>query len=106
VPFSVHTAGDAMVVKLTPQALNDPTAEAAGARLLGLADGPCRQLRLDLGELPYLSSEWLNRFVALHNKVRSRGGHLAVVNVPARVYEVFRLTGLDTVLDVRPQGAG
>jgi hypothetical protein len=38
--------------------------------------------------------------------VRRRGGYLTVVNVPAAVYEIFRVTCLHQVLDVRPAQAG
>src|SRR5918912_2057073 len=54
------TADGAAVIKLTPQALKDVTAEAEGERLLRLADQQTRgKLLLDLGEVPYLTSMWL-----------------------------------------------
>jgi anti-sigma B factor antagonist len=106
-PFRVQTADDVAVITLTVRCLDDMTAEAAGERLLRLADEQGRhRLCLDLGELPYLTSMWLGKLVALHQKVRSRGGRLILVNVPAPVYEVFSVTQLDRVLDIRPQGAG
>jgi anti-anti-sigma factor len=102
----LQAAGDAAVITLTPKSLEDPTAEAVGGLLLRLADQQGRRgLTVDLGELPYLTSMWLAQLVALHRKVRGRGGHLAVVNVPGPVYEVFEVTCLHTVLDVRPQDA-
>jgi anti-anti-sigma factor len=98
---------DVAVIKLTPQALNDVTAEVEGERLLRLADEQARRkLLLDLGDVPYLTSMWLGKLIALHKRVQGRGGHLALVNVPARVYEVFQVTSLNTVLDVRPKAAG
>jgi anti-sigma B factor antagonist len=99
-------AGDAAVITLTPRTLEDPTAEAVGGLLFWVADlaGPHR-LAVDLGELPRVTSMLLGKLVALHRKVQGRGGRLAVVNVPGPVYEVFRVTRLDTVLDVRPQEA-
>jgi anti-anti-sigma factor len=99
-------AADAAVITLTRKSLEDPTAQAVGGLLLGLADLPGQhRLTVDLGELPYLTSMLLGKLVALHTKVRGRGGHLALVNVPPAVYEVFRVSRLDTVLDVRPQDA-
>ena len=106
-PFRVEAAGDAAVIKLTPESLEDPTAASVGGLLLRLADEPGRhQLRLDLGELPYVNSEWLGKFIALHKKVKGAGGHLALVNVPPAVYEVFEVTHLHRVLDVRRKQAG
>ena len=105
--FHVHTAGDESVITLSAQSLRDPTAEAVGEGLLRLADEPGRQrLRLDLGEVPYLTSEWLGKFIALHKAVRRRGGRLTLVNVAAPVYEIFQITRLHQVLDVRPREAG
>jgi anti-anti-sigma factor len=106
-PIRLHAAGDAAVITLTRKSLEDPTAEAVGGLLLRLADMAGRRgLTVDLGELPYLTSMWLGKLIALHKKVRGRGGHLALVNVPGPVYEVFEVTRLNTVLDVRPKAAG
>jgi anti-anti-sigma factor len=106
-PFRVETAGDVAVITLTGRCLEDPTAEAAGEQLLRLADAQGRHsLSLDLGEVPYLTSMWLGKLVALHKRVRSRGGHLTLVNVPAPVYEVFQVTQLHRLLDIRPEEAG
>jgi anti-anti-sigma factor len=104
---SGQAARDGAVIKLTADWLQDPTAEAAGGRLLRQADMQGRRgLTVDLGELPYLTSMWLAQLVALHKKVRGLGGQLTLVNVPAPVYEVFRLTNLDTLLDLRLKGRG
>jgi anti-sigma B factor antagonist len=105
-PIRLEAAGGAAVIKLTRKSLEDPTAEAVGGLLLRLADmAGRRRLTVDLGELPYLTSMWLAQLVALHREVQGRGGHLALVNVPPAVYEVFKITRLNTILDVRPQGA-
>jgi anti-anti-sigma factor len=105
-PFRLQTNDDVAVITLTARCLDDMTAEAAGEQLLRLADEHGRdRLCLDLGELPYLSSMWLGKLVALHKQVRSRGGHLTLVNVPAPVYEVFSVTQLHRLLDIRPKEA-
>jgi anti-anti-sigma factor len=39
--------------------------------------------------------------VALHKQLRARRGHLALVNVTDIVSEVFAVTRLDSVLDIR-----
>ena len=48
----------------------------------------------------------LGKFVALHKRVRAGGGRLALVNVVDTVYEVFAVTRLNQVLDVRPAASG
>jgi anti-anti-sigma factor len=102
----LEAAGDAAVITLTRKSLEDPIAEAVGGLLLHLAEGPGRRrLTVDLGEFPSLTSLWLGKLLILHKRVEARGGHLAVVNVPPAVYELFEATRLHTVLDVRPQDA-
>jgi anti-anti-sigma factor len=106
-PFRVETADDVAVIKLTHKSLEDPTAEAAGEQLLRLADEQGRdEVEVDLGEVPYLSSMWLGKLVAVPKRMRSRGARLRVVNVTAPVFEVFQVTCLHKVLDVRPREAG
>jgi anti-anti-sigma factor len=100
-------ARDVAVVKLTPRDMDDMTAEAAGGRLLRLAEERGRHgLVLDLGGVPCLTSMWLCHLVILHRRVRDLGGQLTLVNVPPPAYEVFRVTKLDTVLDLRLKGQG
>ena len=62
------------------------------------------QLLLDLGEVTYLTSTVLGALVSLHKKVRAADGELVLTNVTAAVYEIFLLTRLDQLLDVRPEG--
>jgi anti-anti-sigma factor len=91
-------------VAITP---TGPAAEAAAERLLRLADEQgWHEVWLDLGGVPHLTCGWLATLLALHKRLHNRGGHLRLVNVAEPAYEVFRLTHLDTVLDVRPKQAG
>src|SRR5262249_19844334 len=91
--------------RLNLRALDELDAERARPRLFELAEArPGRDLRLDLGRLEYLRRTGLNLLVALHRQVRAGGGRLSLLNVAAPVYEVFSLTRLTSLLDVR-QGA-
>ena len=65
-----------------------------------------REVCLDLGGVPHLTCGWPATLLALNKRLRNRGGHLRLVNVAAPAYEVFRLTHLDTALDIRPEQAG
>jgi hypothetical protein len=48
------------------------------------------------------TAEGLGVLVTLAAELRCRGGGLVLVNVPADTYEVFAVTHLVDVLDVRP----
>jgi anti-anti-sigma factor len=59
------------------------------------------RLRLDLADVRVATAGGLGQLVRLHKALRSRGGKLTLRNAADSVYEVFRLTRLTEVLDVR-----
>ncbi|HJT78696.1 MAG TPA: STAS domain-containing protein [Gemmataceae bacterium] len=99
----VERAGLITRVKVAARELRESNVQAVGEGLLGLAAelSPPRLL-LDLGEVTYLTSTALGQLVALHKRVRAADGELVVANVTAAVYEVFRVTRLHQLLDIRP----
>ena len=65
------------------------------------------ELHLDLGRLEYLTSTGLALFVTLHQRVRAAGARLSLHNVREPVYDLFAITHLTTILDIRrhePEG--
>jgi anti-anti-sigma factor len=103
----LHARQDGGVTLVTVLAthLSEAHAEALGAelsRLAGAASPP--RLRLDLARVRFLTSTMLGQLVALHKRVRAAGGELTLVNVAGVVYEVFEVTRLNQVLDVRRPG--
>jgi anti-sigma B factor antagonist len=101
-------------MRLEPEAVSwmrvcfaDAAAEAAGERLLRLADERgWQEVCLDLGGVPHLSSGWLATLLALNRRLRNRGGRLRLVNVAEPAYEALRLAHLHTALDVHPCPSG
>jgi anti-sigma B factor antagonist len=82
--------------------LDDGKAEVVGERLCALADqlGPCTLL-LDFSNVGYVSSALLGLLIRLHKRLGAAGGRLRLRNLSPRVYEVFEVTRLNTILDVR-----
>jgi len=100
-PLHVEHVDGLVVVRIGPKALSDSNILAVAAQLARLVDEEGQHnLHLDLGSMG------LAKFLALHKKVRALGGHRALVNVDALVYEVFQLTRLNTVLDIRQKEQG
>jgi anti-sigma B factor antagonist len=98
--------GEAAVVQLNLESLTELEVEPLRGRLVELAAGRAGQdLRLDLGRLGYLTSTGLGLFVSLNRRVREAGGRLSLLNVTGAVYEVFAVTRLTTILDVRREGS-
>jgi anti-sigma B factor antagonist len=60
------------------------------------------RLVLDLGNVSYLTSSTLGVFLRLNRKLHAVGGGLVLVNALPYIYEVFRITNLDRLMEVRP----
>lgn len=76
--------------------LDTQSAPELAAVLDELGDG-VEELVLDLAALEYVSSAGIRQIVAAHKKM---GGRLVVRNVAPEVLEVFRLTGVDSRLNI------
>jgi anti-sigma B factor antagonist len=100
----VNAEDDVLVVTLLDRHLSDAVAAAAGNELYRLVEGRDRpRLRVDLGRVEHLTSTALGKLVGLNQRVRTAGGALTVENVRPFPFEVFEVTRLTRVLDVRPQ---
>jgi anti-sigma B factor antagonist len=106
-PLLRVTKADAVtVVRLTDTDLEEGNVHAVAEELSVLAAGrPVPRLELDLAEVRFLSSTALGRFVGLHTRLRAAGGRLVLANVSRLAYELFAVSRLDQVLDVRRASA-
>jgi anti-anti-sigma factor len=97
----VDEAGRTVVRFPAGTALSESNAEAFAAALLARAEGKERpHLMVDLGGVAMLTSAILSRFVALNARVRELGGRLTLFNTTPTVRQVFKVTRLDTLLEV------
>ena len=101
--LSVTEGGVRTVVRFaTDTALTEANIKAVGERLAALAGSRSRPHQtLDLGGVTMLTSVALAKLISLNGKVRAAGGRLTLVNPTPTVRQLFRVTRLDTVLDVR-----
>ena len=81
--------------------LSEANAEEFSRELLALVEGKEHpHLMVDLGGVVMLTSVILAKLVALNGRVRDLGGRLTLFNPNATVHQVFKVTRLDTVLEV------
>jgi anti-anti-sigma factor len=100
--LDTHKAGDVTLATVLTPDLSEVNAEDLGKELFRLVEGVARpRLRLDLARVRFLTSTVLGKLVALHKRVRAAGGELVLLNAAGGVYEVFEVTRLHQVLDVR-----
>jgi anti-anti-sigma factor len=100
--FDVQLEGPVTVVRFTERHLNDANIQQVGEDLVAVADqlGP-GELHLDFGGVEYLSSSVLGKLFALHRRVTHEGGRFVLTNTGA-LHELFRVSRLDTIMDVHP----
>jgi anti-anti-sigma factor len=102
----VEKTHDVTVVKLTTQDLEEAHIQPYFEELKGLTDCLVHpQLQLDLGAVRFLTSTAIGKFVSLHGRVRAAGGHLALVNLNELVYEIFEVSCLHRLLNLRRHGS-
>jgi anti-anti-sigma factor len=107
-PFlAVEKADDEIVVTLAGPRLAQENAPLVAGLLFRLAEEAVRpRLLLDCRNVLSVTAAGLGRLVALHKGVRSLGGQLALCNVAPHIAEVFEVTHLTRVLEVRRASAG
>ena len=57
-------------------------------------------LLLDFGKVTMINSLELGTLVSLHKKLRASGRRLTLFNLDSKIYEVFEVTRLNTLLQV------
>ena len=65
-----------------------------------------RLLVLDCADVRFLSAAALGTFLTLNKRLGEMGGRLVLTNLSAQLYEVFEVTRLHTVLDIRTGADG
>jgi anti-anti-sigma factor len=104
--LSHHQENGDSLVRLDVPNLSWPNVDGLGNQLLSLADLPdSKNLFLDFRNIEFVTGAGLGKLVALYTKVRASGRRLAFLNVGAHVREVFGVTGLMKVFDVRSGAA-
>jgi anti-anti-sigma factor len=100
----VERSGNITVITFSPDAIRD-VENVIARELEGLTTGAGEQhLLLDFTNVEYLNSMELATLVALHKQVRETGGRLTLFNLNARVFRVFTITRLDTLLSICREG--
>jgi anti-anti-sigma factor len=100
--LNVSERGGYTVVRLAPRDLTgETTVTAVREQLLQLVEQGKRRLLLDMEEVSWLGNALLGAFISLMRRLVDADGHLAFCRLHAPIDEIFRVTRLDHVLDVR-----
>lgn len=99
----IEASPEAATVAFTGELLGEPAVQSVRRQLEWLLDEPRRrELVLDLSEVELPTAGGLGTLVALQRDVQAAGGQLVLCNVSDQTYQVFTVTGLTRLLDIRP----
>jgi len=103
----VEQADSGVVVHLIGcDTLNEQSAPAVKEQIIALVkEKGAVQMQLNLAGVSFLTSDGLGMLVAIHTKVRNSGGHLTICGINDTIQELFEVTQLVRVLDIRRDGS-
>ncbi len=100
--LEVEQAGEVAIVRFKiPWILKEGTIETIGETLYELVESSgCRKFVLNFGNVKSLASTMFGKLTALHQRVESRGGRLALCCIDPGLDEVFQAVKLVPMLPV------
>ncbi len=105
--LSVSQVGDVTVVRfLDRKIIEDINIQELGQELFRLVETDGRdRLLLNFSSVDFLSSAALGKLITLDKKMKAHGGALKLSNIRPEIYEVFSITKLNRLFDIRKDEA-
>ena len=103
----VSEVGDVTVVRFRDhKIIEDINILELGQELFQLVESENRgKLLLNFSSVEFLSSAALSKLITLERKVKAHGGVLKLSNIRAEIYDVFKITKLIRVFDIKDEEA-
>ena len=101
--INVAKIGDVTVVKfLDKKILDEANIQELGLELFSLIEHDNRKsILLNFTDVEFLSSAALGKLISLDRKVKANKGRLKMSNIRPEIFEVFQITKLNKVFDIR-----
>jgi anti-sigma B factor antagonist len=101
--FEVRAEVGIMVVKiLTQKIIQDGDIQAMGEQLHAFADsGRDARVLVDWSQVDFVSAAFLGKLITFLRKLQERGGRMVFCGVHPEIYEVFAITKLNRLFDIR-----
>lgn len=101
--LDVSETGDVSVVRFVDRKiLDEANIQELGSELFALVERENRkQLLLNFSNVEFLSSAALGKLITLDKKVKAAGGKLKLSNIRPEIYEVFAITRLNRLFDIK-----
>ncbi len=103
----VNEVGEVTVVRFRDQKIiEDINIQELGHELFRLVEEDNREkLLLNFSAVDFLSSAALGKLITLDKKVKAHGGVLKLSNIRPEIYEVFAITKLNRLFDIKDDEA-
>jgi anti-sigma B factor antagonist len=95
---ATSTEGDAKIVRCTGKLVTSSTG-ILQTEVRSLLPG-AKRIVLDLTDLGYMDSSGLGSIIGLYVSVKTAGGRLEVINLSARVRQLFSITNVLSLFEV------
>ena len=105
--LDVNEVGDVTVVRFRDQKIiEDINIQELGQELFRLVEADNRRkVLLNFSSVDFLSSAALGKLITLDKKMKGHGGLLKLSNIRPEIYEVFAITKLNRLFDIRDDEA-
>lgn len=105
--LDIEEVGDVTVARFVDKKiLDENNIQMIGNQLFGLVDQDKRKkIVLDFANVEYLSSAALGKLITMNNKVKTIGGKLRLCSIRPDIYEVFAITKLNKLFDIKDDQA-
>ena len=106
--LEVEHIGDVTVVNFVDRKiLDEQNIQIIGEQLFSLVDAEqVKKMLLNFRNVEYLSSAALGKLITLDKKVKAQSGKLKFSNIRPEIYEVFAITKLNKLFDIKDDEAG
>jgi len=105
--LEVSEVGDVTVVRFVDRKiLDEANIQELGVELFQLIEEEnCKKLLLNFSNVDFLSSAALGKLITLDKKVKAHDGKLKLSNIRPEIYEVFAITKLNKLFDIKDDEA-
>lgn len=102
--LDIEDVGDVTVARfIDKKILDENNIQVIGNQMFGLVEEDGRKkIILDFSNVEYLSSAALGKLITMNNKVKAAKGKLRLCGIRPDIFEVFAITKLNTVFDIKP----
>ena len=105
--LTVSEVGDVTVVRFVDRKILDElNIQELGQEMFQLVEEDKKaRLLLNFQQVEFLSSAALGKLITLDKKVKAQGGKMKLSNIRPEIYEVFAITKLNKLFDIKEDEA-